>query len=162
MNFSDKTKRVLAAVAAGLLVLTIAFAGTMFWLIKRAPAAKPMISAYAHGKTIEVGPMVYCSVWLDDCRNGMQGFLAVPRGETMQVSLPKEVAVAPWKLIVQYMRPDGTVYEQDFEHASSNAEPAITVAGDDQLLLIELQLPSAVVDPAGARAAHAFWSIRTF
>jgi hypothetical protein len=143
-------------------VITVAFVAVLFWLIQRAPEKHPQITAFASGSTVEIEPMVYCTVWLEDCTPGRQSVLLVPRGEVLQLSLPREIADAPWKLVLEYAKPDGTLYQKVIERTGAeHGAPAITIATKDQLTLVELQLPSAVIDESGARAAHAFWSLRT-
>lgn len=101
-------------------------------------------------------------MWLKDCSDGTQAVLPVPKGGTLQLSFPEEITKAPWKLILEMQKPDGTLYQEIFEQDDpANGKPAITVRPKDKLTLVELQLPSAVVDESGARAAHAYWSILT-
>lgn len=158
---SPKFTRTAAIITAVLGVIAVAFVGVMFWLIQRAPDKLPEITAYSSGESVQIEPMVYCTVWLQDCTADRQSTLIVPKGAVLQLSLPRTIADAPWKVVLEYLRPDGTLYQEVIESGLDHGALALTIATKDQLTLVELQLPSAVIDESGARAAHAFWSLQT-
>lgn len=123
----------------------------------------PEITFYADGHTVVQGPLRYCDLEFLDCVDGAIGDLAVPPGYPLQISVPSEVADAPWRLITVYGAADGTVQTQD-QYFRSGERLAVTVRLDDpqaQLLGVEIQLPSGATDDAGNPFSRATWSLRT-
>lgn len=143
------------------MLLTIVFAAVEFWLIQRAPKQPPTLTAYANGKAVEVEPTRYCSIKLEHCQDHRQTILLVPRGDVLQVSLPAEIADAPWNLVLEYITQDGVIYHEQVQHFSGPRMSSFTIPTKDQLVLIELQQPSALIDESGLPYARAYWSLRT-
>jgi hypothetical protein len=146
---------VLAAVATGFLV----------WQLTRdREPALPEISAYTHGELIRVGPFQFCDV-LDptDCvPAGRQGELAVTERDPVQLSVPTEIAKAPWRLLRVYEDPADTTESVYRAHTRL----AVTIPTVDpqrgRLTGIAVQLLTLVQDQAGEifEIPHAEWSVR--
>ncbi|WP_241385735.1 DUF2771 domain-containing protein [Rhodococcus sp. CH91] len=164
MTLQARTKKTLALVLAALVIVVAGVAATVWKLVDSAEPGLPSLTAYARGETVAVEPAQYCNLYLEDCVENPIGELDVPAGYPLQLSLPAEITDAPWRIITVYgdmqtgqTYVDGAMFE-------AGARRALTVPSDPdlQLLGIEIQLPSAVVDEAGEPIAHAVWAIKTF
>lgn len=164
MNLQARTKKTIALLVVAVLIVGVAFAAVMVRLIGSADPRLPEITAYAYGKSITIEPTQHCNLYLEDCIQNPLASLDVPAGEALQLSLPTEIADAPWRMIMVY---------QDLETGETyiggtmfgpGQRLAVTVPADPtkQLLGVEVQLPSAVVDEIGEPIAHAVWSLQTF
>ncbi|MGN2641793.1 DUF2771 domain-containing protein [Nocardia takedensis] len=132
-------RTILALVAAGLLLVTAAVAGVVAVAVRDAPERSPQLTAYAHGRTVDVAPFAYCSVTMRDCevlperpadaegtvfaglpcREGEGGCqqgrtvdLEVPPGYPLQLSLPAKIAHAPWIAQLVYATDTGQRVDQ--------------------------------------------------
>ncbi len=154
------TRRVFALL---LVVLASTAAGVGAWLLVRDhDPQEPEISAYSDGHLTRVGPYLYCDVLdLNDCRKPQaQGELAVNERHPVQLSVPRAIGRAPWRLL--------QVYED--QTTSTMFRPgsrlAVTIPTLDsqrgRLTGIAVQLLTLVVDPRGeiVDAPHAEWSVR--
>ncbi|MGQ4616747.1 DUF2771 family protein [Nocardia sp. R7R-8] len=186
-------RTIAALVATALLVLTVAFVGVLTVLVRDAEKPDVILTAYAHGKTVAVRPFSYCSVTMQDCRilpednapgtvfttlncgqdtpgchRGRTVELEVPAGYPLQLSLPKQVADAPWLAQLVYLLPNGEKVDQVI---SRNDYPdralALTIDSkpepDLRLIGVEFQLPILARDETGREfyVPHATWSIST-
>ncbi|MGQ4600267.1 DUF2771 family protein [Nocardia sp. R6R-6] len=186
-------RTIVALIAAALLVLTVAFVGVLAVLIRNAEQPDVTLTAYAHGKTVTVRPFSYCAVTMQDCRilpedtaagtlfgtlpcapdapdchRGRTVELEVPAGYPLQLSLPKEVADAPWLAELVYILPSGEKVDRVI---SRNDYPdralALTIESkpepDLRLVGVEFQLPILARDETGKEfyLPHATWSIST-
>ena len=165
---STRTRTVVAISAVALLVAVTAYAGVLAVLIRDAPHKDPAVTAYAHGRTVTVAPFLYCSVSMADCRYGETVDLAVPAGYPLQLSLPPQIAEAPWLAQLIYERPDGEQVDRLVAHddfgdevlavtLDSRPEPNLRLVG------VEIQLPILARDETGREfyVPHAAWSINT-
>ncbi|WP_378736903.1 DUF2771 domain-containing protein [Nocardia brasiliensis] len=164
-----KPRTVVALVVAALLVATVAFVGILVVLIRNAEKHDPVITAYAHGKTVNVTPYVYCSVKMEDCRYGKTVQLMVPPDYPLQLSLPKQIADAPWLAQLVYALPSGERIDRVINHTNyPKGAMAITIDShpepDLRLVGLELQLPILARDQDTGKEfyiPHAAWSIST-
>lgn len=192
-----RTRTIVALVGAALLVFVAAVAAVVTIAVRHADQPEPAVTAYAHGKSVTVQPFMYCTVRsennqlkFDDCDNSQSiSNLNVPPGSPLQLSLPNEIADAPWRMAIVYALPNGQAaqstiwYRDQVEKACQvpsplAAEPAnpaeslkdcraltIETPADPRLRLagIELQLPVPARDESGQEGyvPHAIWSIRT-
>ncbi|WP_054816493.1 DUF2771 domain-containing protein [Nocardia arizonensis] len=128
------TRTILVLVAVALIVVAAAVAGVVAVAVRNAPQRAPELTAYAHGRTVDVAPFAYCAVNMRDCavlpasaadaadtvfeqlpcapdapecQRGRTVDLAVPPGYPLQLSLPKRVADAPWIARVVYVTEKG-------------------------------------------------------
>jgi hypothetical protein len=159
-----RTARIVLGISFIALIVVIAAAAIVVNAIVDSDERLPEITAYAYGETITVGPAEYCSLDLQECQHGELANLDVPAGQPLQLSLPKEIADAPWRLVMVYQGPDGDLAPQERYFTSGEAD-AVTVTSDRspawQLNGVEIQLPSAVVDENGLPHARAVWAIKT-
>lgn len=158
-------KRILAALAAVVVVASLATGVTIWRLTRDATPHLPEISAYSHGQLTRVGPYRYCEVLnLNNCLiTEAQGELAVDDTGPVQLSVPAAIASVPWRLL--------RVYDDPVDTTASVFRPdsrlAVTVPTLDpqrgRLTGVVVQLMTLVLDPAGelADVPHAEWSVRT-
>jgi hypothetical protein len=162
------TRTIAALAVAVLLVFTVAFVGVLTVLVRRAEHKDPVVTAYAHGKTVTVAPFMYCTVKLQDCRYGETVQLQVPEGYPLQLSLPPEIADAPWLAQLIYIMPNGDKVDRVVNHTNyPEGALAVTIASKPEpemrLIGVELQLPILARDETGREfyVPHAAWSIST-
>ncbi len=155
--------RVLAALAI-VVVVASAMTGVLIWRLAQSPPPKhPEISAYSHGQLVRVGPYRYCEVLNPtDCETPKtDGQLAVDSRHAVQLSVPPEIARAPWVLVRSY---EGSDVVDEFR---PDTKLAVTIPTVDphrgRLFGIAVQLPTLVRDQAGNEfpVPHAEWSVRT-
>lgn len=157
-------KRVLAVLTAVAVLAAVATGALVWQLTRDRGPALPEISAYTHGELTRVGPFQFCEV-LDptDCvPAGQQGELAVTERNPVQLSVPTEIAKAPWRLL--------RVYEDPTDTTESVYRPgtrlAVTIPTVDpqrgRLTGIAVQLLTLVQDQTGEvfEIPHAEWSVR--
>jgi hypothetical protein len=156
-------KRVLAALAVVALVASV-LTGVLIWRLSRDRAPEhPEISAYSRGQLVRVGPYRYCEVLNPTkCENPQaDGQLTVDRRHPVQLSVPAEIARAPWILVRSYESADVV------DEFRPNSRLAVTIATVDphrgKLFGVAVQLPTLVRDEAGNEfpVPHAEWSVRT-
>lgn len=164
MNLQARTKKMLALVVAALVVVAAAVAVTVWKLVDSAEPSLPSITAFARGNSETVQPAQHCNLYLEDCVENPITELDVPAGYPLQLSLPAEIADAPWRMITVYGDTRTGQTYIDGKMFESGVRRAVTVESSPelQLLGVEIQLPSAVVDEAGEPIAHAVWAIQTF
>ncbi|MFF0493053.1 DUF2771 domain-containing protein [Nocardia sp. NPDC003482] len=173
-----KTRLALALSAAGVLVVLVAVAAVVIVAVRHAGDKEPTVTAYAHGRTVTVAPYRYCTVTRSDADGGLglncrpesaeSVALETPPGYPVQLSLPLEIAQAPWAIRATYLRPDGTPeprlltyrdYPAETRAVTVNSlpEPGLRLGG----LEVELLVP--VRDQAGNEglAPYQAWSIKT-
>jgi hypothetical protein len=157
-------RRLTGGLLVTLVVLASAGAGVGAWWLARDPGPSlPQISAYSRGQTVAVGPYFYCSVTdLEDCRPaGEQGVLRVGERDPVQLSVPKAIARAPWRLL--------RIYADERDATTTLFRPdttlAVTVPTVDaqrgRLAGLVVQLMTLVQDQDGAvfDLPHAEWSV---
>ena len=155
-------KRLIAALAA-VVVVASAATGVLIWRLNDHESSKyPEISAYSHGHTVRVGPYRYCAVLNPtDCEVFEdQGELRVTERGAVQLSVPPEIAKAPWVLLRQYE--DSDVVEE----FRPDTRLAVTIPTVDprlgKLNGVAVLLPTLIrVDGEEVPAPHAEWSVRT-
>lgn len=162
MNLQPRAKKILALSAVGLVVILVAFVGILYTLIRESAPRPPSITAFAHRTSLQVEPLEYCNLYLEDCTSGTIAELDVPVGYPLQLSLPQEIVDAPWRIVIVYQDQSGNLVVQEQAHRAGETR-AITIPSTDELQLagVEIQLPSAVIDEQGLTEAHAVWSIKT-
>lgn len=123
----------------------------------------PQITFYADYTTTVTGPTTYCSFDFTRCSTGATAQLPVPPGSPLQISLPTDIADAPWRLLTSYRTPSGSdEIEQTYYRPGQRLAVTVTPPDPrDQLTGVEIQLPSGATDPQGNPIARATWSVRT-
>jgi hypothetical protein len=156
-------KRLVAVLVAVALVSAAGTAALVWHLSRDRGPDLPEISAYSQGHLTRVGPYRFCEVLNPtDCTTpAEQGELPITGRAPVQLSVPPEIAKAPWVLLRAY-EDDAVV--QEFR---PNARLAVTIPTVDprrgRLTGIAVQLPTLVRDEAGNEfpVPHAEWSVRT-
>lgn len=149
-------KRSLALVLSSLAVLVGASACS-------SSTELPEITYYADYTTTVAGPTTYCSLDFVNCSTGSTAQLAVPIGSPLQISLPTDIANAPWRMLTTYRTAAGAD-EIEQRYFRPGERLAVTVTPPDprdQLTGVEIQLPSGATDTDGNPIARATWSVRT-
>jgi hypothetical protein len=156
-------KRVLAALAVVVVVASVS-TGVLIWRLAQLRSPEhPEISAFSHGQLVRVGPYRYCEVLNPtDCDTPRtDGTLTVDPRHAVQLSVPPEIARAPWLLVRSYE--DADVVDE----FRPNTKLAVTIPTVDphrgRLFGIAVQLPTLVRDDTGNEfpVPHAEWSVRT-
>lgn len=138
--------------------------GVLVWRMTRDHAPQlPEISAYSQGHLARVGPYRFCRVFdpTDCIVPADQGELPVTGRHPVQVSIPQEIARAPWVLLRSYEDDDLV------EIVPPDTKLAVTIPTVDaqrgRLTGIVVQLPTWVRDEAGNEfpVPHAEWSVQT-
>lgn len=166
MNLAPRTKKIAAILAAGLLVIAVAFVAVLALLIGNAPDKEPIVAAYANGRTVEVEPYLYCAVSDPLCTNvGETSEIQVGKARTVQLSLPEAVYSAPWVLALVYGDDSGNVVETgEFNEPGTRLSVTVPTRDDSNrtLLGIEVRLPTGIIDTDTDQegfVSHAIWSI---
>lgn len=154
------------AILAAVVVLAIAGTAVGIWRLSSSHGEQlPQISAYSHGHLVRVGPFRYCPVLdLNNCQEPRDtGELPVDADNPIQLSVPSEIARAPWRLL--------RVYENPIDTTVSVYRPettlAVTIPTTDpqrgRLTGLAVQLLTLVQDQNGEEFAlpHAEWSVST-
>ncbi len=143
-------------------VLASAAAGVGAWVLVPHRWIGPQISAYSDGHLTRVGPYLYCDVLdLNDCRHPQtQGQLQVGERSPVQLSVPRVIGRAPWRLLQVYEdNTTATIFRP-------GSRLAVTIPTVDtqrgRLTGIAVQLLTLVRDPRGdvTDVPHAEWSVR--
>ncbi|MBP1817305.1 DUF2771 domain-containing protein [Mycobacterium sp. OAE908] len=156
-------KRVVAALAIVAIVASV-LTGVLVWHLASQPRPDhPEISAYSDGQLVRVGPYRYCEVLNPtNCDTPKtDGELRVDPRHAVQLSVPAEIARAPWVLVRSYEGGDAV------DEFRPETKLAVTIPTVDphhgRLFGIAVQLPTLVRDEAGNEfpVPHAEWSVRT-
>jgi hypothetical protein len=156
-------KRVLAALAIVVFVASVLTGVLISRLVQHPPSKHPEISAYSDGQLVRVGPYRYCDVLNPtNCETPKSdGQLTVDPRHPVQLSVPPEIARAPWVLVRSY---EGADVVDEFR---PDTKLAVTIPTVDphrgRLFGLAVQLPTLVRDEAGNEfpVPHAEWSVRT-
>ncbi len=145
--------------------LASAGTGTGAWALAREHVSRqPKISAYSDGHLARVGPYLFCNVVdLTDCQRPQeQGELPVSDHDPVQLSVPREIGRAPWRLLRVYENPANTT-STIYRPASRLAVTIPTVDPQrGRLTGIAVQLLTLAFDSRGELidVPHAEWSVR--
>ncbi|WP_154785883.1 DUF2771 family protein [Nocardia aurantiaca] len=109
-----KTRTIVALSGVALLVFVAAVAAVVTIAVRDTNKPDPEITAYAHGKSVSVSPFLYCDLEVSKDRLSMGkcdstqdiSDMDIPPGSTVQLSLPKEIADAPWEILIGYRLPN--------------------------------------------------------
>ena len=149
-----------------ILIAALVVVGSVYLLTRDGFDEQPSVQATTGKNLVTVEPTIFCGIDLSDCRQGEPGTFAkklpVPAGQSVLVSVSKEIASAPWVLTLEYLTPRG--FEQrPPQFFAPNEKFSFTARStpDAVLSTIEVRLPSSRVDTSGAPITRAFWSIST-
>ncbi|WP_092927785.1 DUF2771 family protein [Actinopolyspora alba] len=71
---------------------------------------EPGVTFYSHGESVRVPPVQYCERLARQCGEPAPeaaGELPMPAGYPLQISVPDEVASAPWQVVFTYLSDSG-------------------------------------------------------
>ena len=168
MNITARTKITVAVLATILVVTGVAFVTTMYLILRDVKREPPWLHAYANGRVIEVDPFQYCPLaepgeTPPDCIDGGIEDIAVPRDGTLLLSLPADLADAPWRLIAVYLAPDGSEVTEE-QQRIGGGQSAIVVPGaigDPAMPLLGVEFQTiGGFDAEGRAAPNGYWSIK--
>ncbi|MHA6802199.1 DUF2771 family protein [Salinifilum ghardaiensis] len=113
---------------------------------------KPEVTFYSHGESVAAAPTQHCEPRGGDCSSDPEAAeqLRVPPGEPVQISVPQEVAEAPWQVAFVYRGTDGAEVDQRSPVFAPGERHAYTLRlppGAAQLEHVEVQRYSAVLAP---------------
>jgi len=160
-----KMKRIVSILA---IVALVAMAGTgvLVWRLSHDHGPRyPQISAYSNGQLTRVGPYQYCEVLdLNACVIPAEtGELTVNARHPVQLSVPEQIARAPWVLKLAYE--DSPVPQALLMGPNTRLTATIPTVDPNhgRLLGIAVQLLTLVRDADDEEVPfpHAEWSVRT-
>jgi hypothetical protein len=158
-------KRIVAMLVTVALVASAGTGVLVWWMARNHGSTFPQISAYSNGQLTHVGPYLYCPVLdLDNCAApGVRGELTVNSRHPVQLSVPEQIARAPWVLRLAYE--DSPLLQTKWIRPDTRM--ALTIPTLDpnhgRLLGFAVQLLTMVRDSDGNEGPipHAEWSVRT-
>ena len=128
------------------------------------PDKLPVITAYAHGKTIETKPCRFsATIDLSQCAQvGDIYALDVPAGYPLQLSLSTDVSDAQWALLAVYEDADGKPGPVSPESSSPARALAVTVeSSSDPVKQTRRRRKSTSPSVREAKQGLLIWSIKT-
>ena len=160
----SRTKKIVAAISV-LMVVALLLTSPFFLVIVKNinddPEKLPVITAYAHGKTIETNPAGTApSTCPSAPRWATSTPLDVPAGYPLQLSLPTDVSDAQWALLAVYEDADGnqTGEPRVFEPGEALAV-TVESSSDPVKQLVGVEIHLAVGE--GSEQGLLIWSIKT-
>jgi hypothetical protein len=105
----------------------------------------PEVTFYADGTTVRLSPAQFCKPNAEQCDGdpSARGRLAVPGGKPLNISVPAQVAEAPWVVLFKYRKATGVEEQGRTEiFRASDKRFAYTLhlpTAGDQLTDVEVQ-----------------------
>ncbi|WP_424805458.1 DUF2771 domain-containing protein [Rhodococcus sp. 27YEA15] len=158
----SRTKKIVAAVSVLMVVALLAYGSVLVLIVKGIndrPESLPKITAYAHGKTIEIEPAGYCTIDLSQCAQvGDISELDVPAGYPLQLSLSNDVSSERWALLAVYEDADGNQTGEPRLFEADEAKAVTVESSKDPLKqLVGVEIHLAVSNNQGVL----IWSVKT-
>lgn len=159
-----RTKKIVVAVSVLMVVALAAYSAILVAIINKQNDESdrlPVVTAYAHGKTIEAKPDLFCTLDVSQCAPlGDIHVLDVPAGSPLQLSLSTEVSSAEWGLLAVYEDADGNQTVEPRVFAPDEAL-AVTVesAKDPLKQLVGIEIHLAIGE--GSQQGLLIWSVKT-
>jgi hypothetical protein len=100
----------------------------------------PEVTFFADGETVRITPSPTCDSSLEECKP--TGELSVPGGKPLNISVPRQIADAPWLVVFRYRAADGSVQKARsslFRAGETYAYTLRTPTAGDQLMHVEVQ-----------------------
>lgn len=123
----------------------------------------PEVTFSASGTTIRLSPSPRCNSSTEEC--DATGTLPVPGGRPLSISVPGQVADAPWLVVFRYRAADGSerkLRTSVFRAGEKYAHTVTAPTAGDQLVHVEVQRIANIVlgaDQQLAFTADASWSL---
>lgn len=102
--------------------------------------AQPQVTFYSHGNSVAVQPALYCNPNGENCSKPPQnpvGSLRMVGGDPLQISVPDEVASAPWQVAFIYRDTAGKEVESRSAVFTPNTRHAYTLTPPPDAAVIE-------------------------
>jgi hypothetical protein len=114
----------------------------------------PEVTFFADGTAIRLNPTQYCRPEADTCDGfpEAKGSMSVPGGKPLNISVPSQVAEAPWVVVFKYRAADGTQQQGRTSIFKAGEQYAYTLhmpTAGDQLTDVEVQRITNVAAGAG-------------
>ncbi|MFT3659997.1 MAG: DUF2771 family protein [Gordonia sp. (in: high G+C Gram-positive bacteria)] len=169
MSLQPSDKKALALVTAGAVAVAAVIALVTTLLVVRGADHHddPRISLAADRDYERVAPTFFCDLKMEECRPRPlsneeiarlpQASFPVETGRSLTLSVPTEVAEAPWQLTAVYATPAGIVPVLWWHRSGATSTQVLASTADRTLLGIEIKPVSTVVvdAPDGADGLEA-------
>ncbi|MET0133697.1 MAG: DUF2771 family protein [Kibdelosporangium sp.] len=104
----------------------------------------PEVTFFADGTTIRLSPAQFCKPNAERCDGNAdaRGRMPVPGGKPLNISVPTQVADAPWVVLFKYRKADGSEEQGRTEVFKAGDKYAYTLnlpTAGDQLTDVEVQ-----------------------
>jgi hypothetical protein len=104
----------------------------------------PEVTFFADGTAIRLNPAQYCRQEADTCEGfpEAKGSMSVPGGKPLNISVPSQVAEAPWVVVFKYRAADGSQQQGRTSIFKAGEHYAYTLhmpTAGDQLTDVEVQ-----------------------
>ena len=134
------------------------------------PPPRPEVTFSAQGNTVSTRPFLHCDVMVTQCERDEAAMarMRVPPGQQVMVTVPREVAEAPWSVVVQYRTAAGEQKEPETVATfvpNERSDYTVSLPGTgDQLQTVEVKQASAKQEPGATSEiqllARAVWSLQ--
>lgn len=114
----------------------------------------PEVTFFADGNAVRLNPSQYCKPEADQCDGfpDAKGSIAVPGGKPLNISVPSQVAKAPWVVVFKYRGADGKDQQGRTPIFKAGEKYAYTLhlpTAGDQLTDVEVQRINNIAAGAG-------------
>ncbi|MBT0566404.1 DUF2771 family protein [Williamsia sp. CHRR-6] len=162
---SGEKKFLAIATVVGVLFVAVV-GGTVAYLSAGEKKDKyPYIQATSGKATVAVPPTKFCDVTditICPIEDRQPTRFPVQVDSNLLLSLSRGLFDAPWSYVVEYLTPNGFVTEVSRLQKSGTRYALTLQSRPDKILsTVEIQLPSAAVDPSGQQLARAYWGLDT-
>lgn len=152
------------------LIIPLAGAAVLLAGCSDPPPPRPEVTFAVDGQSVSARPFQYCDVMVTTCDrdSGAMAKLKVPPGKVVTVTVPGEVAEAPWSVVIQYKTAAGE--QKDPETVATfvpneRRDYTVTLPGaGDQLQTVEIKQAGAKQEPGATSEiqllARAVWSLQ--
>jgi hypothetical protein len=134
------------------------------------PPPRPEVTFSAQGNTVSTRPFLHCDVMVTQCERDEAAMarMRVPPGQQVTVTVPREVAEAPWSVVIQYRTAAGEQKEPETVATfvpNERSDYTVSLPGPgDQLQTVEVKQASAKQEPGATSEiqllARAVWSLQ--
>lgn len=158
MSLQPADKKHLAVLTAMVVVAVAIVAVATTLLVRGTPESDPQVSV-ATGRSLErVEPTFWCDLDMTQCHPRALSIeeiaalpvtqFPVPAGGSLSLSVPSEIATAPWMLVAAYATPEG-VQPVTWIHRSGTTYTQVLESTPDRVLLgVEIKPFSTVLEDA--------------
>lgn len=156
MHVNSGEKKALAIIAAVVVAFVVIVGGTVAVLTKDqwsgdSTEEQPYLQLAVGDRLVRVDPTRMCDVFLKNCEpkrmaDAQVQRVPVPVGESVMLSVSKDIAEWPWNLVIQYLTPEGLDGTSVPMRSNSTYTTVLHSTPDRILINVEVQVPSAIAD----------------